>query len=83
MERLDILSRCNAHLMDWICDCDDCNSDRITACRDAKKEIERLRNAIEQAGRCLAMSNNGKAEALAILRAAKSTTDHPAEGAKP
>lgn len=67
VERLDTLSRCNAHLMDWICECDDCNSDRITACRDAKKEIERLRE------RLAAVCD----ERDALL----DTPVHPAEGA--
>lgn len=34
-------------------------------------ENERLRSAIERAGKCLAMSNNGAAEALRILRETK------------
>ena len=34
-------------------------------------------DAIERAGRCLAMSNKGAAEALAILRAAKRAADQP------
>jgi hypothetical protein len=41
---------------------------------EAADEIERLRGAIESAGRCLVMSNNGAKEALAILRAAKEAT---------
>ncbi len=42
-----------------------------------RADNERLRGAIERAGRCLVMSNNGKAEALAILQAAKATTVQP------
>lgn len=58
VERLRDLSRCNTHLLDGICDCDDCNTDRIDACRDAAKEIERLRGLLSLA-RAYVHANQG------------------------
>lgn len=46
----------------------------ITATNMACDSRDRLRDAIESAGRCLVMSNNGAEEALAILREAKEGT---------
>lgn len=56
--------------------------DTRNTCAALNAEVERLRDAIERAGRCLVMSNNGAAEALAILRAAKRAADQPEAAAK-
>jgi hypothetical protein len=48
------------------------NVDAVASYRERLAEAEQ---AIEKAGRCLVMSNNGKAEALAILRGYKEAAD--------
>jgi PHD/YefM family antitoxin component YafN of YafNO toxin-antitoxin module len=45
--------------------------DSFCEIRDLRTKLAEAEQAIEKAGRCLVMSNNGKAEALAILRGYK------------
>jgi len=77
----------NANLLRALAEANDLNVVRRTAMVNLHEHIEKLdarlaeaERAIESAGRCLVMSNNGPREAMEILRRYKATADSASVG---